>query len=154
MRGGSPVRVSSSLTLHSLAGGRKIFFFPATTHQFEATTTQTMRSCHNSKLLLYSNELLFKTTPPNFFISSIKACSSPLSSRLVYSLPLVTCPKLKFLCYSQISSFANLSGLIFKDDTINGNLQHWRWLMDVSFSLFVSLLSFFLKNVRKSHLLG
>lgn len=59
-----------------------------------AATTQLPRRQHHLELSLSSNELLFKTSPPNFLPSSIKALSSPLFSRLVYGSPEFAIPLL------------------------------------------------------------
>lgn len=61
---------------------------------------QPTRSHHHPELLLSSNGLSFKRTPPNFLLL-LKQCSSPLlDSPMV--LPQFACPKVQF-CYSSIN---------------------------------------------------
>lgn len=51
----------------------------------------------------FSNELLFKTAPPNLLLFSMKRHFFPLFSGLVYGLPQFACSELQFFCLSQIN---------------------------------------------------
>lgn len=92
-------------------GRRKEDFAPG------QATTQPMRNCYisaneNLRSLKHSS-ISFQTAPPNFLLSSVKEHHSTLFPELVYSSPCLACPKLHFLCYSQINSFFWQSSWLF-----------------------------------------
>lgn len=81
-------------TFHSLTGSSLLYtpqqekrWFFSLPSQWETTTLQPMKSCHHPEFSLASNELLFKTAPPNFLLSSIKASPFSLFSDLACSMP-------------------------------------------------------------------
>lgn len=81
------------LILHILVRKGKIFSLPNNKPASKKLiTTQPVRALRKPKLLLSSGEFLFKTTPPNFLLSSIK--------RMLSFFVLHTCLWFAIVCVS------------------------------------------------------
>lgn len=84
-----------------LSGRKKEFLFARQQPgQWETLTTQPMRSHDTSTSQFPPTDSLFRTDPPNSYVSSVKDCSSPLFSGLACGFVVVCISWIAVLCYS------------------------------------------------------